>query len=225
MIGPSDIHSAARLFEPERLTLAREVRGLTKAELAEKIGKTPSAVSQFESGRSRPDGQTIGRLILALGTPASFFASTPDTVDYKLIPLDRCHFRSLRSTSQKNRRALLARGSLICGLLSFLEKNVILPHEQITALAATPANRDEVERLALEVRARWGSVLARLAIWSTCLSAMASSLSRSTMAAEMSMRFPLERGTTNHLLGDGEGFHKPDPVGCEPRTRSSHHAC
>lgn len=156
MIGPSDIHSAARLFDPERLTLAREARGLTKAELAERIGKTPSAVSQFESGRSRPDGQTIGRLMLALGTPAAFFARTPDAVEYKLIPLDRCHFRSLRSTTQKNRRALLARGTIICGLLSFLEKKVFLPQEQVTTLAATPTDDEEVEQLALEVRNRWG---------------------------------------------------------------------
>src|SRR3954470_18353586 len=100
MIGKSDIHTAARLFEPERLTLARELRGLTKQQLADKIGKTPSAVSQFESARARPDGQTVGRMVLALKVPASFFAKTSDGPSLSVIPLDICHFRSLRSASQ-----------------------------------------------------------------------------------------------------------------------------
>lgn len=155
MIGPGDIHTAARLFDPERLTLAREYRGLTKAELAEKIGKTPSAVSQFEAGRVRPDGQTVGRLMLALNMPASFFARTPDAVPYKLIPLDRCHFRSLRSATQKDRRTLLARGTLICGLVSFLEQKVTLPVEQVTSLASTPADDEEIETIARDVRSHW----------------------------------------------------------------------
>lgn len=156
MIGASDIHTAARLFDPERLTLARELRGLTKLELSEKIGKTPSAVSQFEMGRARPDGQTVGRISLALGMPASFFAKTPDATPYKIIPLDHCHFRSLRSATQRDRRTLLARGSLICGLISFLEQKVHLPPEQVTALAATPADTEGIESLATEVRRRWG---------------------------------------------------------------------
>lgn len=156
MIGPSDIHTAARMFDPERLTVARELRGLTKLELAEKIGKTASAVSQFESGRARPDGQTIGRLMLALALPASFFAKAPDAVPYKLIPLDHCHFRSLRSATQRDRRMLLARGSMICGLLSFLERKVTLPAEHVTPLAAAPQDVEAIESLAAEVRRRWG---------------------------------------------------------------------
>ncbi len=156
MIGPNDIHTAARLFDRERLTLARELRGLTKLELAEKIGKTPSAVSQFESGRARPDGQTVGRIVLALAMPAGFFANSPDAIPYSLIALDHCHFRSLRSASQRDRRMLLAHGSMICGLLSFLERKVSLPVEQVTPLAALPKDLEGIETLATDVRRRWG---------------------------------------------------------------------
>ena len=119
MISKGDIHSAARLFDPERLTIARELRGLTKHQLADKIGKTPSAVSQFESARARPDGQTVGRMVLALNVPASFFAKTVDSPRISAIPIDVCHFRSLRSASQKDRRLLLAKSSLMNALLSF----------------------------------------------------------------------------------------------------------
>lgn len=156
MIGPNDIHTTARLFDAERLTVARELRGLTRQDLAEKIGKTPSAVSQFESGRARPDGQTVGRLMLALGMPASFFAKTPDAAPFALIPLDHCHFRSLRSATQRDRRMLLARGSLVCGLLAFLERKVELPVERVTHLAAAPSSTEAIEDIALEARKRWG---------------------------------------------------------------------
>lgn len=156
MIGRNDIHTAARLFSPERLTLARELRGLAKMELAEKIGRSPSAVSQFESGRARPDGQTVARLMLALGMPASFFASQSEGVSLSVIALDNCHFRSLRSATQRDRRMLLAKGAITCGLLTFLETKVNLPSEQVTSLASTPRNGAEIEDLAIEVRRKWG---------------------------------------------------------------------
>ncbi len=156
MIGKGDIHTAARLFDPERLTLARELRGLTKQQLADKIGKTPSAVSQFESARARPDGQTVGRMVLALQVPASFFAKVSEGSALSVIPLDICHFRSLRSASQRDRRMLLAKSSLMNGLLAFLEHKVTLPEERVTMLTALPRDADAIEALAVEVRTKWG---------------------------------------------------------------------
>lgn len=158
-----DIHTAARLFDPERLTLARELRGLTKQQLADKIGKTPSAVSQFESSRARPDGQTIGRLLLALNMPASFFAKTNDSPRISVIPIDVCHFRSLRSASQKDRRMLLAKSSLMNALLTFLEGKVRLPEERVTMLSTLPREADAIDALAEEVRAKWGLGLGPIA--------------------------------------------------------------
>ena len=103
-LGSNDVFTAAHLFEPQRLTVARELRGISRSELAEKIEKSPSAVSQFESGRARPDGQTLSRIALGLGIPAAFFARPLG----QILSLDACHFRSLRSASQRDRRRLLA---------------------------------------------------------------------------------------------------------------------
>src|SRR4051812_7287700 len=121
MIGSEDVYSAAHLFDAARLTLARELRAFTKAELADKVEKSASAISQFEGGRIRPDVQTIHRFALALGVPVSFFARRPGG---SIIALDACHFRSLRSASQRDRRRLLAAGSLLCDLVSILEQHV-----------------------------------------------------------------------------------------------------
>ena len=156
MIGKGDIHAAARLFDPERLTLARELRGLTRQQLAERIGKTPSAVSQFESARARPDAQTIGRLLLALSLPASFFAQTADSPRIPVISIDVCHFRSLRSASQKDRRMLLAKSSLLSALITFLESKVRLPEERVTMLSTLPRDAEAIDALAEQVRAQWG---------------------------------------------------------------------
>ena len=64
---------AKRRFYPQRLTLARELRGITKTELAERIQKTAGAISHFEGGRSQ--------LILEVGGRSRF----GDGGDYGLL--------------------------------------------------------------------------------------------------------------------------------------------
>ena len=153
MIADDDIFSASQLFVPTRLALARELRGLTKAEVATMVEKSASAISQFEGGRARPDPQTLRRLALALGMPLSFFSRRKSA---SLIPLDACHFRSLRSASQRDRRRLLASGSLLCELVTELEELVVFPPEDISRLAQVPRDMEDIERIATDTRSAWG---------------------------------------------------------------------
>lgn len=153
MIRGDEIHVAAHLFDPARLTLARELRGLTKSELATKVEKSPSAISQFEGGRARPDPHTLRRLTLALGLPLGFFAKRNRV---PLIPVDACHFRSLRSASQRDRRRLLAQAVLLSELVVLLEEQVDLPSEKITPVAQAAVSLQDIESAAVEVRRRWG---------------------------------------------------------------------
>jgi Zn-dependent peptidase ImmA (M78 family)/DNA-binding XRE family transcriptional regulator len=143
----------ARLFEPTRLTLARELRKCTKAELASRVGKTPSAVSQFESGRIRPDGATVAALALALDVPVVFFTFS---VPAGVMSVDECHFRSLRSASQRDRRSLLARGTLLCDLADQLEDYVEIPTERVPRIDREVETKEDIERVADEVRRHWG---------------------------------------------------------------------
>ncbi len=152
-IGHSDIHLAAHLFNPARLTLARELRGLTKADLADRVGKSPAAVSQFEMGRHRPDPKTIAALALALGVPLSFLIRTTNSA---ALSSDACHFRSLRSTSQRERRKLLSMGTLLCDLLKLVAEHIELPGEQLSRITQTPRSVDEIEDCAVQVRRSWG---------------------------------------------------------------------
>lgn len=97
----SSARAAAALFDPQRLQLAREVAGLRKIHLAERVGVTAAAISQFEHGASRPSPATLGKLALTLGVPVNFF-------ERRLGPAavatpQAAYFRSLRSTRQIER--------------------------------------------------------------------------------------------------------------------------
>jgi Zn-dependent peptidase ImmA (M78 family)/transcriptional regulator with XRE-family HTH domain len=155
-VGATDLNLAAHLFQPARLTLARELRGMTKAELAERVEKSAAAIGQFEGGGKatcRPDAKTVGALALALGVPVAFFTrKTPA----KLLEVDGCHFRSLRSASQRERRKLLARGSLLCDLMILLEEHVDFPREKVSKVAQTVRTEAQIEECAMRVRRAWG---------------------------------------------------------------------
>src|SRR5689334_7779854 len=101
--GLRRIIDETRVFTPQRLTLAREMAGFDLKEVAERIDMTPSAVGQFEGGKTRPKLETVIRLALVLGVPPAFFAAAPLPV----IELAECKFRSLRGASVKERRRII----------------------------------------------------------------------------------------------------------------------
>ncbi len=151
--GSNEIHLAAHLFRPERLTLARELRGLTKTDLAERVQKTPAAISQFEAGRTRPEPGTVGALALALQVPAGFFARSGGR---EPVPTESAYFRSLRSTTQGRRRQLLSRAVLACELVDLLEAEVEFPTANVPQVTAPPRTAEDIEAVAEAVRRDWG---------------------------------------------------------------------
>ena len=145
-------------LDPHRITFARELRGLTKKDLAEKIKKTPSAISQIESGLIHPDLETFVSISLVLKTPPSFFTEKPQRNKY--IELASCHFRSLRSTPQSVRRQSARKGDLCIDFIELLEsKGLIFPSEAITDFTC-PADTDEdIEQAAMDLRRHWNMKL------------------------------------------------------------------
>jgi transcriptional regulator with XRE-family HTH domain len=57
---------------PDRLRIAREQKGLTQSQLAERAGFQPSAVSHFESGRRSPSFENLRKLADALGVAIDY---------------------------------------------------------------------------------------------------------------------------------------------------------
>ena len=151
-----DATDIATLFDRTRLRIARELRGYNQVQLARQVGSvTAASLSQFENGHARPAAATLRRLSVALRVPLNFFAAPAHPVPEEPI---NGFFRSLRSTSPRDRHRALAYVQLIHELVLELEKFVRLP--QLDLLYAhrisEQSGRKEIGALAGEARKSWG---------------------------------------------------------------------
>lgn len=151
-----DAKTAANLFDPNRLRLARQLKRLKRVELARLVDISPAAISQYESGKSRPRPSTLAELAMHLGMPVGFFASTGRAVP----SLDTGHgfFRSLRRTTQLDRDAALAQAAVLADVVAVIEQHVVLPELDLPEdLAVEPGvSMEDIEGVAATVRHRWG---------------------------------------------------------------------
>jgi Zn-dependent peptidase ImmA (M78 family)/transcriptional regulator with XRE-family HTH domain len=125
----------AAFFDGARLTLARQLAGLRKSDLAQLLDMSPTAVAAWESGAKRPTAVTVARLALSLGVDLGFFAMRADDVAaLSATP----HFRSLRSTTQLARDQAFAYGQLAVDIATSLEKHVECPDPDVPSFPADP---------------------------------------------------------------------------------------
>lgn len=129
-------HSTAN-FSPVRLRMARYRAGLNIRELAEKVGVSHPAVSQYETGRSTPSPGVLAQLAMATGVPADYLTYGDRPVS--LAGLDGTHFRSLRSTSKQSRAAAWVWSESLLDLVSVLERYVRLPAPDLPLAPLTHA--------------------------------------------------------------------------------------
>ena len=150
------VRDVARLFAGGRLALARQLAGLRKVELATRIGKTPTAVAGYESGRTRPAAATVAKLCIALSVEPSFFLpSSGRMLAANIVP----HFRSLRSTTQLARDQAEAYGRVVHDLVTVFENHFDLPSRDLTAHPVTMehgSGSTEPAEAAQELRSHWG---------------------------------------------------------------------
>ncbi len=152
----ADARSAAALFDPDRLRLARQLSGLKRSELAELVGLSAAAVSQFEGGSAKPRASTLAEISLRLGMPVSFFASTGQKL--LALPTEQTFFRSLRRTSQVDRERATAYAVLLAELVRVIESKVRLPVYDVPSDLTVSAQQqpEEVEAVADRLRELWG---------------------------------------------------------------------
>lgn len=62
-------------WAPSRLQQARELRGLSRTELGEQIGRTPIAIVHWESGIATPKAYEVERLAEVLHVLPRYFAA------------------------------------------------------------------------------------------------------------------------------------------------------
>ena len=141
-------------FNGNRLKLARTYRGMTLAELGEKINLTKQTISLYENNKSFPDYSIILKFSRILHFPASFFYQE-DEIN---VDSGSTYFRSLTSTSKKSRNAEITKVEFIGALYEILYHYIDFPslNLPIVNISSNELQNDEIEMIANETRLWWG---------------------------------------------------------------------
>src|SRR5450755_2720577 len=140
-------------FDARRLTLARWANELTKKELADRGGVSAVSITQYEAGNTLPSPAIRSGLALACGVPLAYFERSPGRrrPDFS----SRSFFRSLRSTSQRERDRADALAEHVVDVVDTLNAHVELPLADHPSLPAERGARPEIEQIADSTRREW----------------------------------------------------------------------
>ena len=137
-----------KIFNGERLKKARIYRGLTVAELAERVQMQRQTLSMYEISKSRPTDEIIVKKIAsALNFPINyFFEETSDNLSGTV------YFRSLLTTNKKYRSEQMVKMEFLSQVYIFLQDYINFPEYSsfICDNDATP------EEAAKALRLQWG---------------------------------------------------------------------
>jgi Zn-dependent peptidase ImmA (M78 family) len=154
MSDQSDFEEAATLaplVDPDRLRLARELRGWTQTELVQAASGrfTTAALSQLERGHTRPSAPTLRALAQATACPIQFFVARPGDQRREGF------FRSLQATSARERKRYLANARLLHELVTVMEEHIDLPDLNVPRFVNHARDFDDIEDVAEATRKAW----------------------------------------------------------------------
>jgi len=110
-------------FNGERLKKARTYRGLTVAELAQKIDCQRQTVSMYENGKSRPmDNSIVKHISEVLGFPTKFF-----TENDRDVITGSTYFRALLTTNKKYRAEQIQKMEFLAEIYCYLQDYIEFP--------------------------------------------------------------------------------------------------
>lgn len=137
-------------FIGEQLLLARNFRGLTQGELANKVIAPHSLISYLENGQRVPSQDLLEALASTLGFEPDFFCA-PMLEEFKV---QQCNFRHLTGTPEALKKRILAHCSLLTSIIRYLKNFVDLPSYDIPKINVV--NYDDIKQAAIYCRQKWG---------------------------------------------------------------------
>ncbi|PLS31706.1 DNA-binding helix-turn-helix protein [Bifidobacterium margollesii] len=112
-------------LDPERIRCARETAGLSKVQLAERLGVTSRTVANYEENGA-PSSQSA-LLADELGVVPSFFTVLPDAPLIEDLTESQVWFRSLRKSTVRQRRSAVGHGRNALLFFHWIERHFRLP--------------------------------------------------------------------------------------------------
>ncbi|MFZ2643185.1 MAG: XRE family transcriptional regulator [Verrucomicrobiia bacterium] len=134
---------------PERIKQARELAGMSKTELAERLGVTVSAVSQWETNSKHPTIDNELSLSKALDVPMMFFSNA--------IPAESLHRGPITFRARSSARTMILKrqaqrfSEIVSELFIWLEKHIAFPAPILPEVSAS-----NPEDAATQCRRSWG---------------------------------------------------------------------
>lgn len=140
------------IFNPKRLREARLTRGLSIKELADEIGITRQAVSQFELGENAPKPETMLAIINTLQFPKNFFYK-----EFREPYVGNTFFRA-NATATKKSKEIQYNKTLLAGYIyEYLSELIEFPELNLPKRDNhLEWDDDAIEELATSVREHWG---------------------------------------------------------------------
>ena len=139
---------------PERIAQARELAGVTKSELAEKVEVSSAAVTQWESGVKNPTAENLALISRALQFPMPLlFRPMPVEVTRK-GPLT---FRSWSSAAtRKANRKSKRFAELVAEGFIWLEEKISFPEKSLPEIDLSDLHSEKIIEAATACRRAWG---------------------------------------------------------------------
>lgn len=121
-------------FNHSRLTVARQLRGLSKGVLADQIDVTRRSVGGYESGEAVPSERTLRNIVDVLDFPRGFFFGD----DLEIPQPDAVSFRAMSKMTAAQRNMALGEGALALQLNEWIESRFELPAASLPDLRGEP---------------------------------------------------------------------------------------
>lgn len=94
---------------PYRISIARNAKGWSQSELAEKIGTTQNQITRWETGKRDPKASDVLKLSNALGVTVSYLLGVNNVSSSNALADDERELIDLyRSTDARGRDAIMA---------------------------------------------------------------------------------------------------------------------
>ncbi len=117
-----------------RIRQARELRGLTQTALADQVGVTQAAVSQFEAGLTQPEEATLAMIAKITGFPCSFFQQDAPAE----FPAGTLLFRARAAMTLREEREIYQAAAIAFEIAAALRSRTTAIPVQIPRLAVPP---------------------------------------------------------------------------------------